>query len=110
MNSSEGQLQKIKQTLQNLLSNLPEQFALQEVKTNLMKTLQSINEVQKKRIKRKERFEQQNKTGGIGFMSMEDAKKALQILDDMMKQEEKTISDANSKNTKPDTSNGLFLG
>ena len=49
MNSSELQLKKIKETLENCYRNLPDQFALTEVKGNLRKTIDSIQFVEKKR-------------------------------------------------------------
>jgi Cft2 family RNA processing exonuclease len=110
MNHSESQLERVKQNVQTAINLLPDQFALQEVKTNLRKTLMSINEVEEKRIKRK-----QNDTANerfVGFTSMEDAKKALDILDKMMKEEEKILQNAEDQKIKSNqkTTGGLFLG
>ncbi len=109
MNHSELQLEKVKNTLVSVLNLLPDQFALQEVRINLQKTLKSINEVQNKRTQRKNRQLQQEKSNILGFLNMDDAKKALDILDKMMREEESKI------NQKPKTqgkniNDGLFLG
>jgi len=109
MNHSESQLERVKQNVQTAINLLPDQFALEEVKNNLRKTLFSINEVQKKRIKRKE--SNRDTSNFIGFTSMEDAKRALDILDNMMREEEKVLKNSEKDNApKQNNSTGLFLG
>ena len=109
MNHSEGQLERVKQNVQTALNLLPDQFVLGEIKNNLRKTLFSINEVQNKRIKRKE--SQKDTSNFQGFTSMEDAKRALDILDRMMQEEEKIIKNSEQENSPKQTnSTGLFLG
>jgi hypothetical protein len=89
---------QIQKTLENCYRDLPDQFALQETKQNLKKTLESIVQVNKKRHKRKLQ-EQQNNANLLQFTSLDDAKKALAILDQMMQDEQKVIDQANSKAT-----------
>lgn len=110
MNHSESQLIRVKNNIQTALNLLPDQFALEEVRNNLRKTLQSINEVQSKRDKRKQESHQNQKF--VGFTSMEDAKKALEILDGMMKEEEKIIKNSENQETQnqKQSTSGLFLG
>lgn len=109
MNHSESQLEKVKSNIQAALGLLPDQFALQEVKLNLQKTLKSINEVEKKRTVRKQREIDNQKSNLYGFLNMEDAKRALDILDKMMKDEENKIQ-TNKKPEDNQSSSGLFLG
>lgn len=97
MNSSELKLMQIQKTLENCYRELPDQFALQETKQNLKKTLDSILQVNKKRHKRKLQ-EQQNNVNLLQFTNLEDAKKALAILDQMMQDEQKVIDQASTSN------------
>jgi len=110
MNHSESQLLRVKQNIQTALNLLPDQFALDEVRNNLRKTLNSINEVQSRREKRKQESKQNQKF--VGFTSMEDAKRALEILDGMMKEEEKVIKNAENQDadSPKQSTSGLFLG
>ena len=94
MNSSEIQLQKIKENLENCYRNLPDQFALAEVKNNLRKTLESIKVIETKRHKRRLQEQQNLAASKMGFASFESAQKALEILDKMMQDEQKIIDDA----------------
>jgi len=112
MNSSEAKLVQIQKTLEACVRELPDQFALTEVKSNLRRTLESINAVNNKRKKRKISQIQNEATKKVGFLSFEDAKKALQILDDMMASEQKTIDSINNppQNSINDISNDMLLG
>jgi hypothetical protein len=113
MNTSEAKLLNIRKTLENCLRELPDQFALVEVKTNLRKTVESINNVQSKRKKRKIQELQNENTKKMGFLSIDDAKRALEILDSMMKDEQKVIDSANSQNNQDggqDFTGGMLLG
>jgi predicted secreted protein len=89
MNYNEAQLKKIKEGLLNLYASLPDQFALQDVKSNFRRLLESINTIEKKRTKRKQ-TEQQTTT--MAFTNLEDAQNALKILDDMMKNQQNQIN------------------
>ena len=109
MNHSESKLEKVKNNIQAALGLLPDQFALQEVKVNLQRTLKSINEVQKKRTIRKQREIDNQKSNLYGFLNMEDAKRALDILDKMMREEEGKLKPTTQPEPKQQ-SNGLFLG
>ena len=114
MNSSELQLKKIKETLENCYRNLPDQFALTEVKGNLRKTIDSIQFVEKKRNRRKLQEQQNNMANQLGFTDMESARKALEILDQMIQGEQKIIDNAEApvpKNSITDMgSDGILLG
>jgi transcription elongation GreA/GreB family factor len=101
---------QIQKTLENCYRELPDQFSLQETKQNLKRTLDSINQVNKKRHKRKLQ-EQQNNANLLQFASLDDAKKALAILDQMMQDEQKIIDQANSpSNTQKSNSDEMLLG
>ena len=102
MNHSEVQLAKIKESLENCYRNLPDQFALNEVKNNLRKTLESIRAVENKRNKRKLQ-EQQNSYAKMAFTSYESAQNALEILNQMYQDEQKIIDDA----SKPQPKNSI---
>ena len=91
MNTNEKKLDNIKKTLMELSGQIPDQFALENVKSNLRKTIASINEVQNKRQKKYQQQTQNETQNKIGFMSSDDAKKALEILDQMLKSEQKSI-------------------
>lgn len=91
MNTNEKKLENIKKTLVELYSQLPDQFALQDVKTYFKKTINSINEAQSKR-NRRDAQQQQNATQNVmQFSSLESAQKALEILDKMLEEEQKNI-------------------
>jgi uncharacterized protein YerC len=104
MNSSEIQLEKIQKLLETCYRELPDQFVLQEVKSNLRKTIESVNLVKKKRTKRKIQ-EQQNVANKLQFLSYQDAKSALAILDQMMQDEQRIIDSANTPAPKNTISN-----
>lgn len=113
MNSSETTLLNIRKTLEHCLRELPDQFALTEVKSNLKKTVESINNVQNKRKKRKLQDLQNESTKKMGFLSFDDAKKALAILDGMMQDEQKVIDSVNNQNNQNNTqdfTDGMLLG
>lgn len=93
MNRNEKVLTEIKQKLTNILSSLPQQFALEDTKYYIKKALSSINIVESKRQKRKEQQLEQAKTQ-IGFSTLSDAQNALKILDDMLSLEQKNLKEA----------------
>jgi Na+/phosphate symporter len=113
MNTNEIKLNEIQKTLESCLRGLPDQFALDEVKSNLRRTLESIKKVQVKRHRRR-LTEQENQRSKMAFASYEDAKKALDILEKMMQDEQKNLEDL----TKPKPQNtitdynddGMLLG
>lgn len=107
MNKSESELNNIKKSLMGLFSQLPDQFALSEVKSNLKRTIESIDKVQIKREKRKTQQEEQSYAKKIGFLNLQDAQKALNILNQMGKEQEKIIN--NSTQEKPASSSSEFL-
>ena len=102
MNTNEQKLNEIQKTLETCLKGIPDQFALDEVKLNLRRTLESIKKVQVKRHRRKI-TEQQNQRNQMAFASYEDAKKALDILEKMMQDEQKNLEDL----TKPKPQNTI---
>lgn len=91
MNTNEKKLSNIKKTLLELYSQLPDQFALDQVKTNMKRTINSINEVEQKRNKRYQQQAINDMQGKMAFGSLESAKKALEILDQMLANEEKNL-------------------
>jgi uncharacterized protein Smg (DUF494 family) len=76
---------------------------LEIVKSNFRKTISSINEVQLKRNKRNQQQMQNEMQNKIGFMSQEDAKKALEILDKMMKNEQESIDTVQKQKEAPNS-------
>ena len=72
MNNNEVKLNEIQKTLESCLRGLPEQFALDEVKGNLKRTLESIKKVQVKRHRRR-LTEQENQRSKMSFTSYDDA-------------------------------------
>jgi hypothetical protein len=111
MNLSEAKLIQVQKNLEVCLRELPDQFALAEVRQNLKRTLDSIKNLQKKRVKRKQQEMQNENTKKIGFMSMEDAKRALQILDNMMNDEQKVIDAINNPPQQQQSiSDGILFG
>lgn len=107
MNKNEYRLQEIKNNLLDLLNKMPDQFALAEVKSNLRRTIESINHVQTKRERRKIQ-EQQNNSQKLPFLSLQDAQKALDILNQMGKQQQNIIDNAQKDNDK--TTDEFLLG
>ena len=93
MNRNEKILTEIKQKIGNILSILPQQFALDETKYYLKKALSSIDLVENKRNKRKEQQLEQSRMQ-IGFASLSDAQNALKILDDMLASEQNNLKAA----------------
>lgn len=112
MNFSEAKLLQIQKNIEACVRELPDQFALSEVKYNLKRALESINTVNAKRKKRKINEMQNESKNKMAFMSLDDAKRALQILDDMMASEQKTIDALNNapKNSIQDMSDEMLLG
>jgi hypothetical protein len=110
MNTNEKRLDQIKNQLLELYRQLPDQFALENVKLSFKKTLQAINEVQTKRQKRYRQnleYETQNR---MGFQSVEAAQKALEILDGMLANEQKNIDQAQQKPEQLSFNDGLLNG
>lgn len=96
----EEKLDEIKKTLENLYKQLPEQFALENVRTYMKKTISSINEVQNKRNKRKLQEQANSKEAEmkkLKFISLSAAKNALDLLDQMMKEEEAKLKQDTNK-------------
>lgn len=108
MNTNEKKLDNIKKTLLELYSQLPDQFALENVKTNLKKTITSINEVQTKRQKRQVQQYQNEIQNKMQFSSLESAQKALQVLDKMLEDEQKKLD--TPKQEPQQTTDGLLNG
>lgn len=101
MNTNEKKLSSIKKTLTELYSQLPDQFALDQVKLNLKRTINSINEVENKRYKRYQQQTANEMQSRMGFTSLESAKKALEILDQMLANEEKNLEKPDQQKTQP---------
>lgn len=93
MNRNEKILSEIKLKLSQLYANLPQQFALENTKYHLKKALDSIDLVENKRKKRLE-TQQSVVPTMIGFTSLENAKAALKVLDNMLETERKNMNDA----------------
>lgn len=109
MNTNEKKLDNIKRTLLELYNQLPDQFALQNVKTSFQKTIHAITEVQTKRHKRQIQQNQNSMQDKMQFTSLEAAQKALQILDKMMQDEQKKIDqppEPNQQQNNPGLLNG----
>lgn len=107
MNNNEYRLQEIKSNLLELISKLPDQFALAEVKSNLRRTIESIEHVQTKRERRKIQ-EQQNNSQKLQFLSLQDAQRALDILNQMGQQQQNIID--NSQKDNNNTTDEFLLG
>ena len=101
MNTNEKKLANIKKALMELYSQLPDQFALEQVKSNMKKTINSINEIEVKRNKRHQQQLVNDMQNKMAFTSLESAKKALEILDQMLAEEEKNIKKQDVQNTRP---------
>lgn len=97
MNRNECKLEEIKQNLIIAYQKMPDQFALAEIKYNLKKTIESIDKVEIKRRRRKLTQESNVVSDKIGFLSLEDAQKALAILTQMGKEQENIIDNSKSK-------------
>jgi hypothetical protein len=110
MNTNEKKLDYIKNQLVELYRQLPDQFALENVKTNFKKTLNSINEVQNKRHKRQQQNLANETQKAMGFLSLEAAQKALEILDSMMANEQKNIEQAQQKPQQSPSNDELLNG
>lgn len=95
MNRNEKILTEIKQKLTNLLSNLPQQFALEDTKYYLKRALSSIDLVENKRKKRQQQLEQSKMQ--VGFTSLSDAQNALKILDDMLASEQSNLKSSENE-------------
>lgn len=107
MNNNEYRLQEIKSNLLELMRKLPDQFALAEVKSNLRRTIKSIEHVQTKRERRKIQ-EQQNNSQKLQFLSLQDAQRALDILNQMGQQQQNIID--NSQKDNNNTTDEFLLG
>ena len=91
MNTNEKKLDTIKKSLLELYRQLPDQFALENVKSSFKKTISAINEVQNKRHKRNVQQYQNEMQNKMQFNSLESAQKALHLLDKMLQDEEKKL-------------------
>lgn len=101
MKRNEKILSEIKLKIQQIINIIPDQFALNSVKTHLRNAIGSIETVEKKRQKREE-VQKQNL---VGFTSYETAKAALDILDQMLEAEKQNLKQA-EKTTETTLLNG----
>lgn len=93
MNRNEKVLSEIKIKLSHLVASLPQQFALENTKYHLKKALESIDLVENKRKKRLEN-QQSVVPAMVAFTSLENAKAALKVLDNMLETERKNMDNA----------------
>jgi len=95
MRHNEKILQNLRNQLIEVLSKLPDEFALEQTKSYIRKSIASINEVEKKRENRKINAAQAN-TKAVQFGSLQDAANAIKLLDSMLEKEQKDIDKAES--------------
>lgn len=108
MNNNEYRLQELKSSLVDIFNKMPDQFALTEVKSNLRRTIESINHVQTKRERRKIQEQQNLATNKLQFLTLQDAQKALNILNQMGKEQQDIIDNTNKKDTEKSTDEFLL--
>lgn len=95
MRHNEKILGSVKNQLLEILNKIPDEFALEQTRSYLKKTIASINEVEKKRETRKANAVANDKQV-LKFTSMEDAAKAIKLLDSMLEKEQKKIDKSES--------------
>jgi len=108
MNTNEKKLNELKIQLEKIYRQFPEQFAVSNAKSHLKKCILEIEQTQAKRNKRKLNDIQNQKT--MQFASYENAKAALEILDQMLEDQQKQLDKQNQVKQNTNPQDELFMG
>lgn len=100
--------ERSKVLLRQALSNLPEDFALREVRFYLSQAISKLESVEKKRVSRQEAQEKRKEMLlGNNFLSVQ---QTLDTLDDMLEAENQKLEEIKSKKTRRESNDETILG